>query len=286
METKLALDIAINGLTLSSIYALMAIGLTLVFGVLRILNFAHGELLMIGGYMVWLVFALNGLPFPLALLASVACVSGVALAINKGLFEKSLDDPFRGFVISIGLVYVLQVVALLIFGARDKSIPTAITGQLGLLHTSISFQRIMTTVVSWSVIAGVWSFLERSKFGQGVRACIQDADAAALQGIRRKKMGAMVMAIAGGLAGLAGGLISQTFPVGPYFGASLIIKAFIVVVVGGMGSVGGTLTASFLFGFLDSTLQTMVDPRMTVLVDAIVLMFILGFKPRGLFGRD
>jgi len=286
METSFALAVFINGLSLSSIYALMAIGLTLVFGVLRILNFAHGELLMIGGFVVWLVFAVYDLPFSLALLAAASFVAGVSLAIHRGLFRQTLDDPFRGFVISLGLLYILQVVALLIFGPRLKSVPLAIPGQIEIIGNSLSIQRLVMTITSLGMIAGVWFFLQRTKFGCAVRACIQDADAAALQGIGRNKMGAIVMAIAGGLAGLAGGIISQTFAVGPYFGAALIIKTFIVVVVGGMGSVGGTLAASFIFGFLDSTLQSLVDPRITVLVDVIVLMVILAFKPRGLFGRD
>ena len=141
-------------------------------------------------------------------------------------------------------------------------------------------------VVNASVIAGVWTFLERTKFGRAVRACIQDREAAALQGINRNRMSIIVMGMSGGLAGLAGGIISQTFAVGPYFGTAMIMKAFIVVIVGGMGSVGGTLVASFLFGFLDSTLASLVNPRITILVDVLVLLVILAVRPRGLFGRD
>jgi len=210
----------------------------------------------------------------------------VALAVEKGLFKPTREDPFRGFILSLGLVYVLQVTALLIFGSRDKSLPLALPGRIEMLGTFISIQRIVLIPVIDSVIAGVWMFLERTKFGRALRACIQDREAAALQGINRDRMSFIAMGMAGGLAGLAGGIISQTVAVGPYFGATMILKAFIVVIVGGMGSVGGTLVASLLFGFLDSTLSTLVNPRITILVDVLVLLVILAFRPRGLFGRD
>jgi len=286
MQTGFALQISMNGLSLSSTYALMAIGLTLVVGVLRVLNFAHGELLMVGAFNVWVIFAARDLPFPLALIAAMFFVAGIALAIERGLFRRTRGDPFRGFVISLGLLYILQVTALLIFGPREKSVPTAIPGQIEMLHTFVSIQRVVLVPVTFGVIAGVWIFLERTRLGRAVRACIQDAEAASLQGISRNTMCAIVMAMAGGLAGLAGGIISQTVKVGAYFGTAVIIKAFIVVIVGGMGSVGGTLVASLLFGFLDSTLTSLVNPRITILVDVLVLLVILAFRPRGLFGRD
>lgn len=286
MEAGFALQIFINGLSLSFTYALLAIGLTLVVGVLRVLNFAHGELLMMGGFTVWVVFAVLDFPFFLGLIAAVFFVAGIALAIERGLFRRTREDPFRGFIISLGLVYILQVSALLIFGLRDKSLPLALPGRIEMLGTFISIQRIVMIAVIASVIAGVWMFLERTKFGRAVRACTQDSEAAALQGINRNRMSIIVMGMAGGLAGLAGGMISQTFAVGPYFGTAMIMKAFIVVIVGGMGSVGGTLVASLLFGFLDSTLSSLVNPRITILVDVLVLLVILAFRPRGLFGRD
>jgi len=286
MEASFALEIFINGLSLSFTYALIAIGLTLVCGVLRVLNFAHGELLMVGGYIVWSVFAVNGMPFPVALIAAMSFVAGMAVAIDRGLFRPTREDPFRGFILSLGLVYVLQVAALLIFGSISKSLPLALPGQIQVLGIFISIQRIIVIPVIASVIIGVWMFLERTKFGRAIRACIQDSEAAALQGISRNRMSAIVMAMAGGLAGLAGGILSQTIAVGPYFGTAIILKAFIVVIVGGMGSVGGTLVASFIFGFLDSGFTVLINPRITILVNVLVLLVILAFRPRGLFGRD
>jgi branched-subunit amino acid ABC-type transport system permease component len=286
MQTGFALGIFINGLSLSSTYALMAIGLTLVFGVLRVLNFAHGELLMVGAFTTWVVFAVLDFPFPVALIAATFLVAGIALAIDRILLRRTRQDPFRGFIILLALLYILQVAALLIFGGQGKSVPVGIPGQIELLGSSLSIQRIILVLVTFSVIGGVWTFLERTKFGRAVRASIQDPEAASLQGIRLNTMCAIVMAIAGALAGLGGGIISQTFAVSPYFGTAIIIKAFIVVIVGGMGSVGGTMVGSFLFGFLDSSVSSLVNPRITILLDVVVLLIILAFRPRGLFGRE
>jgi len=286
MEFGYALQIFVNGLSLSFTYALMAIGLSLVFGVLRVFNFAHGELLMIGGYAVWVLFAANGVPFPIAAIAAAALVAGVALTIERGFFRPTRTDPFRGFIISLGLMSVIQVIALLIFGPLNKTVPTIIPGRIEFLSTSFSIQRLILMPVTATVIAGVWFFLERTRLGRAVRACIEDREAASLQGISQKKLSTLVMAIAGGLAGLAGGIISQGISINAYFGANFIIKAFIVVVVGGMGSIGGTMVASLLFGFLDSTISSLINPRIIILVDVVVLLFILAFKPRGFFGRE
>lgn len=286
MQTGFILEIFLNGLSLSTTYALMAVGLTLVFGILRVLNFAHGELLMLGAFAAWVVFAVHDFPFPLALIAATFFVAGIALVIDRILLRRTRRDPFRGFIITLALVYVFQAAALLIFGGLGKSVPTAIPGQIEVLGSIISIQRIILIIATLSVMGGVWVFLERTKFGRAVRASIQDPEAASLQGIRLNTMCTIVMAIAGGLAGLAGGIISQTFAVSPYFGTAMIIKAFIVVIVGGMGSVGGTVVASLLFGFLDSSISSLVNPRLTILLDVVVLLVILAFRPRGLFGHE
>ncbi len=286
MDLSYAFIIFINGLSLSLTYALMAIGFTLVFGVLRAINFAYGELLMIGAYVTWWLFAANDVPFVVTIVAASAVVGGVSLGIERGLFKPTRADPFRGFIISVGLMYVLQVIALLVFGPANKAVPPIIPGRIELLGNYFAIQKLALIPAIIGVIVAVWMFLERTRFGRAVRASIQDREAAALQGISQQKMCAIVMAIAGGLAGLAGGILSQGVSINPYFGTYFIVKAFIVVIVGGMGSVGGTLLAASLFGFLESALSAMINPRITFLVDIVVLLFILAFKPRGFFGRE
>ena len=286
MDLGFIFQILFNGLSLSASYAVMAVGLTLVFGVLRILNFAHGELLMVGAFVVWVLFAESDVPFFAAVVAAILFIGGLALGIERGLFRITRQNPFAGFIISLGLVYILQVSALALFGPLDKILPTAIPGQVEVLGTSFGTQRVVMVPVVAGVMALIWVLLEQTRFGRAVRACIQDSEAAALQGINFDRMSASVMFIAGALAGLGGVLISQTVPVGPYMGGFIILKAFVIVIVGGMGSVGGTVVAALMFGFLDSTVSTLLFPRLTSLLDVALMLIVLLVRPRGLFGRE
>lgn len=286
MNLSLGLNLLINGLSLSSTYALAAVGLTLVFGVLRILNFAHGELLMVGGYVLFILFERLNMPFFAVLVVAMIVVGILALALERGFFRLTRAVPFNGFIISLGFVYILQISALYFFGPTGKSTPTGIPGQVQVLGNIFTIQRIVIIPIIISVMALVWLLLERTKYGRAVRACIQDNEAASLQGMSIDRMSAMVMFLAGSIAGLSGALISQTVVVTPYMGNSVMLKCFIVMVVGGMGSVGGTVLAALLFGFLDSTVATILDPRTSVLIDIGVLLLILFIRPKGLFGRE
>jgi len=285
VESGYVLQIVMNGLSLSFTYAVIAVGLSLIFGVLRVINFAHGELLMIGAYVVW-VLVNQGVPSPVGAIGAFAFVACVGIAIERGLFRPTRADPFRGFILSVGLMYILQVIALVIFGPLNKNIPSFLPGDIQLLGTSINTTRLALIPINAAIIAAVWFFLERTKYGRAIRACIQDPEAAALQGISRDRMSLLVMTMGAGISGLAGAILFQTMSVNAYFGANVILKAFIVVIVGGSGSIGGTVLASLMFGFLDSSISTLLSPRITILVDIFALLFILSFRPRGFFGRD
>jgi len=286
MESGYVLQIVLNGLFLSLTYAVMAVGLSLIFGVLRIINFAHGELLMIGAYLVWALVVGQNVPYPVAAICAFAFVACVGIAMERGLFRPTRADPFRGFMLSVGVMYIAQVSALIIFGTLNKSIPSVISGSVHLLGASLNIDRLVLIPVNGAILAAVWLFLERSRYGRAIRACIQDPEAAALQGISRDRMSLLVMTIGAGIAGLAGAILFQTTSVTPFFGGNFVLKAFIVVIVGGMGSIGGTVIACFLFGFLDSSISTLLNPRITVVLDIVVLLFILRFRPRGFFGRE
>ena len=285
MDIHFILRILGNGISLSATYALLAIGLTLVFGVLRILNFAHGELLMCGGLVMWVLFGKWGAPFLPSLVAAMLVVGGLAFLVERIFFRPTRANPFLGFIISLGLVYILQVSALLSFGPVAKPLPTAFTGKLEIWGASLSVQSLVIIPTVGIVMVLVWILLERTMFGRAVRACIQDSEAASLQGICLDKMSAKVMFLAGALAGLAGGLITQTVSVGPYIGTFVILKAFVIVIVGGMGSIGGTIVAAIMFGFLDSTISSLINPRITTLVGVVLMLVVLLIKPQGLFGR-
>jgi len=286
MDVGFAVQVFLNGLSLSSTYVLIAVGLTLVFGVLRIMNFAHGELLMVGGYVTLVLFAEWHLPFVMVVVVAMLVVGSLSLATERCLFRFTRAIPFNGFILSLGLAYVLQVSALILFGPLARSYPLVIPEQVEIRGAVFSLQRLVMFPIVSGIIAVVWVMLERSKFGRAVRACIQDRKAASLQGISIDRISVIVMFIAGILVGLAGAVACQGASVGPYIGVHFILKAFIIVIVGGMGSVGGTVVAGLIFGFLDSAVSSLISPRISILTNIAILFLVLIIRPKGLFGRE
>lgn len=280
-----------NGLGWSAFYALFAIGLTLVFGVMRVINFAHGELFMIGCFTIWVVVETlgNTLPLPLvflvALLIAMLVVGGLGVALERGLFRPLRKELLAGYMASLGLMYVLQVSAGQIFGYYGRRVPAVFPGNIEFLGAFITHQRVATIIVAAMLVGILWFFLGRTKLGRAMRATSQDSEAAVLQGIGINRMSALVMAIGSALAAAAGVLVSNMMTISAFIGGQVIWKAFIVVIVGGMGSIGGTIVASLLFGFLDSLVVEMGEPQIVIMVDVLVMLLVLAFRPRGILGR-
>ena len=282
----------INGIGLSSFYALFAVGLSLVFGVMKIINFAHGELYMLGAYCVWFVIStgsghLSLIPlFFLGLVLAILVVGGVGLAIERGIFRPLRLSPFSGFMASVGLLYVLQVSVGEAIGFKGKIVPEVFPGVFEVAGAILSMRGIVTILAAVILLGLLWFFLERTRLGRAVRASSQDSEAAAMQGIKPDRMSALVMAMGGALAGAAGAFVGTSLLVTPFMGWVVLWKAFIVTIVGGMGSIGGAIVAALLFGFLDSLVITMSDPRFVVMIDVLIMLLILAFRPQGLLGHE
>jgi branched-chain amino acid transport system permease protein len=282
----LAFQTAINASMTSVFYALMAVGLALVFGAMGILNFAHGEFYMIGAYVVWIVYALSGIPFPVSIFIAMAVVAGVGLIIDRGMFRHTRDRPFTGVLMSIGLVFIIQVFVAQMWGvALSRHVPPAFKGAIDIFTATAPLQRLIVIPIAITLLTGLWLFLHKSKQGQALRAAAQDREAAALQGISVNNAGAMAMGIGGMLAGAAGGLMAPIMPVTPYMGHSAVITSFIVLIVGGVGSIEGALIASFILGFLHTFVTTYVDGTMAQIAGAFLMFFVLAARPRGILGR-
>jgi len=281
-----------NGLGLSAFYALFGVGLTLVFGVMKIINFAHGELYMLGAYFVWLVVSAGSdvLPliplFFLGLIVGALFIGGLGVGIERVIFRPLRVSPLSGFMASVGLLYVLQVLAGQTFGLAKKSVPTVFPGVIKLADSTISIHTIVTILTAVILLGLLWFFLERTRLGQGVRASSQDSEAAALQGISLNRMSAIVMGMGSVLAATAGALVGTSFLITPYMGWFVLWKAFIVTIVGGMGSISGAIVAALLFGFLDNLITSLGEPRMVTMIDVLIMLVILAFRPQGLLGRE
>ncbi len=287
---ELILQTSVNALIASSFTALMAVGLVMIFGVMRIINFAHGELFMVGAYIVWYLYAVNGWPFMLAAVAALVLVGVLGVVMERALFRPMRGNPLGGLIMSVGALFILQAMAVQIGGVNlMKHVPPAVRGSVdlfGIEGVSVPGQRLVVIGVAVLLLVALGLFLRRTKLGWALRACAQDPEAAALQGISINRMSMLAMAIGAGLAGAAGGIMAPLVRVGPYMGHSVIVTAFIVIIVGGIGSLEGALLAAVLYTFFDTFVTTFYDGTIAAILGLLIMMIVLVVRPTGLLGTS
>jgi branched-chain amino acid transport system permease protein len=267
-------------------YALIAVGLTLAFGVMQMANLAHGHVFMIGAYTVYALYALSGWPFWTAVAAALVVGAVVGLAIERSIFRPLRGDVVAGFIATAGLMFVLEVFCGEVWGwGHMRTIPSPYMRPFKIMGASVAFQRVLVIPFAVVFIGGLMIFMRRFRLGRALRAVAQDPETASLQGININMMTALAMAIAGALAGVAGGLMSTIYAVTPALGGHVILPALIVVIVGGMGSVGGVVLASIIMGFVMTFVTTLVDGVAALMVSVTVMALILPIRPQGLMGR-
>lgn len=284
---ELALQTVANAWVATFLYAVVAVGLALIFGVMRTANFAHGEFFMVGAYTVWLLYTRGGWPFFAAVLAAMGVVAGIGLITERGIFRPLRGDIVAGLIASIGLVFILQVAVGRIWGVGlAKPVPSAFPGSVEVLGTSVGWERFMIIPAAITMLGLLWFFLHRFKLGRALRAVAQDPEAAALQGISINRIAALAMGIAGAFAGVAGALRASIDPVTPYIGHTVILMAFIIIIVGGTGSLEGALLAAIMFGFLHTIVTTVLNSTIANIIAAVVMLLVLAIRPKGLLGRE
>lgn len=276
----------LNGLIISSFYALIAVGLSLVFGVMHIVNFAHGEFYMIGAYTVWVLFALLHWPFFIAVGAAIVIVGLLGLVSERLIFRHAHGNVLSGFIMSVGLVFILQVAVVEIWGVgKMKPVPAAFPQVLDIGGVSTSWQRFIVLPATIILLWALWYFLAKFRVGRGLRASALDPEAAALYGISPKKSAAVAMLLGSAMAGAAGALMAPIMSVHPYMGHSVVWTAFVVVIVGGAGNIKGTILAALIFGFLTTIITTLLDSTIANLVNTLVMLVILAIRPQGVAGH-
>ena len=276
----------LNGLMTSSFYALIAVGLSLVFGVMHIVNFAHGEFYMVGAYTVWVLYAKMHWPFFLAVLAAIVIVGLLGLVAERLVFRQAKGNVLSGFIMSVGLVFILQVAVVKLWGlGKMKPVPSAFPEVLTFGGISTSWQRFLVIPVTIVLLGTLWFFLDQFRIGRALRASALNPEAAALQGISVRKSAAVAMLIGSALAGAAGALMAPIMSVHPYMGHAVVWTAFVVVIVGGAGNIKGTVLAALLFGFLTTIVTTLFDSTIANLVNVLVMLVILAIRPQGLAGH-
>ena len=277
----------LNGLVLGSIYALVASGLSLIWGSMKMLNFAHGELYMLGGFATYYAMTLLGLPWWLAIPLAMALVLLVGFGIEKLTIEPLLRRPgwdYTPIVATLGLSIFLQNAALLVFGERFKNLPYFIEGSGTYFGMRMAYQRLLILVVSVAVIVLFAQFLRRSKLGMALRAVAQDRDAATLQGIDVRGTYMWTFGISGALAALASAMVAPIFAINPWMGGTLLIKAFVVCVVGGLGDLRGAILGGILLGTAESLAVVLLSSEWKDVVSFAILIIVLWVRPSGFFG--
>jgi len=284
---ELLLQTSVNAIYAASYMALIAVGFVLIFGVMGVINFAHGELYMSGAYAVVYVYAENQLPFFLAVAAGLVFVGLLGLLMEWALFRPLRDNPLGGLIASIGFLLILQTLAVLGFGVRMEHIPPPTREMLnvfGIEGVVLSVQRLYVIVATVLLLGALWVFLRRSKFGVALRACAQDAEAAALQGISMNQAARIAMCIGAALAGIAGALTAPLVRTYPFMGHSVIVTAFIIIIVGGIGSLEGAVVAAVLYAMVHTFVTTFIDGVVADIVGLLLMLLVLVIRPTGLFG--
>jgi branched-chain amino acid transport system permease protein len=276
---------AINALYAASYVSLIAVGLVLIFGVMGIINFAHGELYMAGAYTIVALYADGGQSFLVAVGAGLVFVGALGLLMEQALFRPLRDNPLGGLVVSIGCLMILQSLAAIGFGVRMEHIPPATQQVIALSDGArLPVARLFVILAAVVLLGMLWYFLRRTRFGWALRASAQDAEAAALQGISIDQTARIAMFIGAALAGVAGALTAPLVSVNPYMGHSVIVTAFIVIIVGGVGSLEGAVVASILYAFVHTIVTTFSDGVIADIVGLSLMLIVLIVKPTGLFG--
>ena len=273
----------VNSLSVASVTILIGIGITLIFGLAGIVNFAHGEFLMVGGMVTW--FLVNaGVNFFVALFGAMILVGALGFVAERGLFRFTLDRPMNGFIMSIGLSVILQHVVIRIFNEVQKTIPDPV-GQVWVIGgVNIIAMRAIVVAITAIVVAVTYFGISRSRYGIALRASIADQDTAALMGIPVRKYVTGVFVYGSLLAGLGGALMIALFPITPFTGSVVIIRGFAVSLIGGLGNVGGAVVGGLLLGLVDGLSAGYGSPEWTDAYSLVLMIAVLIIRPQGLLG--
>ena len=283
------LSYLISGINLGSVYAIIALGYTMVYGIAKMLNFAHGDVIMVGGYISLCAMTYMGMPSIIAiLLAMVVCtVLGVVI---EGLAYRPLRQAssLAVLITAIGVSYFLQNAALLIWGANPQSYTSVVSGSLKLFgdQLSIPYVSLLTIIACIVIMIALTLFTSKTKMGKAMRACSEDKGAAQLMGINVNRTISMTFAIGSALAAVAGVLLCSSYPtLMPTTGSMPGIKAFTAAVFGGIGSIPGALVGGILLGIIEAMAKAYISTQLANVIVFAVLIIVLLVRPSGLLGK-
>ena len=286
MSLDLVPQMTVTGVVMGLIYILSALGITLVFGVMRVVNFVHGELVMLAAFSMYYLVTEMKIPFVIALAITAVLVSVAGLLVQRTLYRPLGYDLLKCLIIGAGASFALRSLGWIVFGPVPRDIPTLVPGVVRIAGAHVSNERLVVVGLCIVLTAALYLFLYRTRPGKAMRAVEQDGEAAVLMGIDIERVYMMVFVVGSTLAAVAGALVGMLFVAEPEMGAEPLLKSFIIIQIGGMGSIAGAVIAGLAIGLTDSFTETMLGGELAFIVDFAILMALLVVRPRGLFGYD
>lgn len=276
----------VNGLTLGCIYCLVALGLTLIYGIMEVPNFAHGHFYMIGAYVTFFMMTLYGLNYWLS-----AIIAGIVLAIMGVLLERLVFHPMRHtpatnkFIAAVGAMLFLEASARVLWGSDYRNIPSVYDNVVQIAGIRTTEQKLIIILGAFVLMGALYVFIKKTLIGSTIEAMAQNRDGASLVGIDVNKVAMLTFAIASFLAAVAASLSGPIFLVYPGMGNIIIMKAFVIIVIGGMGSIPGAVIGAFILGMAETMGATYISSSYKDIVAFAILVLILSIRPSGLFAR-
>jgi branched-chain amino acid transport system permease protein len=279
------IEIIIYGAVSSAIYAMLAVGFTLIFGVARVLNLSHGAFYALGAYFTYTYNGLLGIPLLVAAVLAIATVAALGVAMERVMVRPLRYSALAVLMITLAMSLLIEQVLLLTFGSETQNVQSLVSDKVTMFGVDIGGQRLLALGVGVVLISGLWLFIQRTRLGNAILAVSQDAEGAQYMGININRVFGGVMGMSAALAAAAGVLAAPFSKVEPGMGLLPMTKAFSIVILGGLGSIRGSLLAAAVLGFSETLVGYLVSSSLTELVSLVVILLVLILRPAGLFGK-
>ncbi len=281
----LLVQVLVYGAVISAIYAMLAVGFTLIFGVARILNLAHGAFYALGAYGVYVLTAIVGLPLLLAAVISVLLVAGFGIVMERVLVRPLRKSTLAVLMITLTVSLMTEQILLLIFGSEARNVPSMVDRTVLIAGVDISGQRLLALTGGIVVLSGLWLFMQKTRLGAAILAVSQDAEGAQYMGIPANRIFSIVMGLSAGIAAIAGVLVAPFQTVIPGMGLLPLVKAFAIVIVGGLGSIPGSVLGALLLVYSETIIAFNISIEWSQIVSVAAVLVTLILRPAGFFGK-
>jgi branched-chain amino acid transport system permease protein len=286
MISEVLWNYILNGLIVGSVYAMVAVGLTLIFGILEVINFAHGEFYMLGAYLTWFFTEIIGY-YEIAIIIAIIILAMIGVATERITIRPVIDKGWRFPIVStMGLMIFIQNFVLFIWTATPKMIKTTyVDTYLRFFNIPLTLQHIIVLIMVILVFTSFHLFLMKTKIGKAMRAISQNKEACRVFGVNVPKIYSITFAISGGLSGLAGGIVAPLYVLYPTMGSFIVFKCFATIIMGGLGNIKGAIISAYILGVVESLVGGYISYTWKDMLAFILIIAFLLLRPHGLFGK-